>query len=60
MAPLGFHTHIDFDHSPRACEILPAMRAAGYPGVWGVEHHTEEDEYIKVALQLAQVRLAKC
>lgn len=59
-APMAVHTHVDYTQSPRAVELLPPMRAAGYQGVWGVEHHTEVDEYRKVALQLAQVRLAKC
>ncbi|GHU72053.1 hypothetical protein FACS1894184_19560 [Clostridia bacterium] len=60
VAKLAVHTHVDYNNSPRSCEILPALRDAGYTGLWGVEHHTEVDEMRKVELQLAQVRLAKC
>ncbi|GHU75460.1 hypothetical protein AGMMS49992_19490 [Clostridia bacterium] len=59
-AKLAVHTHVDYNVSPRSCEVLPALRVAGYTGLWGLEHHTEVDEMRKVELQLAQIRLAKC
>jgi len=60
VAKMAVHTHVDFTVSPRSVTVLPALRVAGYEGAWGCEHHTEVDEYRKVALQLAQIRLAKC
>jgi hypothetical protein len=31
---------------------------AGYTGCWGVEHHTGQNEYAEVAVQLAAVKRA--
>jgi sugar phosphate isomerase/epimerase len=59
-APMAVHTHVDYNHSFMASELLPALRQAGYNGLWGVEHHTEGDEYAKVEVHLANVRLARC
>jgi hypothetical protein len=29
---------------------------AGYTGYWGVEHHSAQNEYAEIAVQLAEVR----
>lgn len=58
VAALAFHTHIDYRHSLYADECLPALRKAGYPGVWSVEHHMEVNEYLATAAQLGRVVFA--
>ena len=57
-APMAVHTHVNYEHAHRAETYLPLMREAGYQGLWGLEHHSGEDEYKKVARQLAEIRLA--
>jgi len=51
------HTHVHWE----TCEgdlmgTMQMMRDAGYEGFWGVEHHTGENEYTEVAIQIAKVR----
>ena len=60
FAKIAAHTHVSYEVSERSCDLLPKVREAGYKGMWGCEHHTEVDEYRKVALQLGRIRLAKC
>jgi len=59
-APMAAHSHVSYEYAQRASEILPALRAAGYKGVWGLEHHSACDEYKKVEVQLGLIRLANC
>jgi sugar phosphate isomerase/epimerase len=35
---------------------MTMLRSAGYQGYWGVEHHSKQYEYARVAVQLAKVR----
>jgi sugar phosphate isomerase/epimerase len=57
MAPWAMHTHIAWDitEGPLA-ESMAMLCDAGYQGCWGVEHHTGQNEYTEVAVQLARVR----
>jgi sugar phosphate isomerase/epimerase len=57
LAKWAVHTHVDVRITRTRLE--PAMRlllAAGYQGYWGVEHHSGQNEYAEVAVQLAEVR----
>ena len=57
IAPWAMHTHLSWQITEGALEDSMAMlREAGYTGYWGVEHHTGQNEYTEVAIQLAQVR----
>ncbi len=56
MAPWAMHTHISWEIVESSLEESMSMLAsAGYQGYWGVEHHTGENEYPEVAIQLARV-----
>lgn len=56
MAPWAMHTHISWEVTVDYLEVSMAMlRDAGYPGYWGVEHHTGKNEYTEVALQVGSV-----
>ena len=57
MAPWVMHTHIAWNvtEGPLAGSMA-MLRDAGYEGYWGVEHHTGQNEYTEVAIQLARVR----
>lgn len=57
-APIAVHSHVSHEYAHRADACLPPLRAAGYRGIWGLEHHTGQDEYRKVARQLAEIQLA--
>ena len=35
---------------------MAMLRDAGYDGYWGVEHHSGQNEYTEVAIQVAKVR----
>lgn len=59
-APMAAHTHVSYERAAGAHEFLPRLRAAGYEGVWGLEHHTGSEEYKKVEIQLGNIRLANC
>jgi sugar phosphate isomerase/epimerase len=57
IAPWAMHTHISWE----VCEqFLPAsldlLRARQYTGSYSVEHHSGQNEYAEVAVQLARVR----
>lgn len=57
MAPWAMHTHIAWNITENCLEESMAMlRDAGYEDYWGVEHHTGENEYTEVAIQVAKVR----
>ena len=58
VAPHVGHTHIDWNTcmGPLLEEKLGNLWKAGYDGYYSVEHHTGQDEYSEVAIQLAMVR----
>jgi sugar phosphate isomerase/epimerase len=57
MAPWAMHTHISWEITEGAlAEHLTMLRDTGYTGCWSVEHHSGQDEYAEVAVQLAKVR----
>ncbi len=57
LAPWTVHTHIDARVTrTNLAERMQALLDAGYTGCWGVEHHTAQNEYAEVAVQLAEVR----
>jgi sugar phosphate isomerase/epimerase len=57
MAPWAMHTHISWEITESALESsLTMLRDTGYAGCYGVEHHSGEDEYSEVAIQVAKVR----
>lgn len=57
VAPHAMHTHLAWriTEGPLA-EKMALLRDAGYEGYWGVEHHTGQNEYTEVAVQVARVR----
>ncbi|OPZ86613.1 MAG: Xylose isomerase-like TIM barrel [bacterium ADurb.Bin429] len=56
VAHFTMHTHVDA-RITRACleERMTILRDAGYPGYWGVEHHSGTNEYAEVAWQMSEV-----
>jgi sugar phosphate isomerase/epimerase len=57
MAPWAMHTHISWDIAENCLdESLALLKNAGYQGCFGVEHHSAQHEYNRVAIQLARVR----
>jgi len=57
MAPWAMHTHISWQITESCLEeSMTMLRSAGYQGYWGVEHHSKQYEYARVAVQLAKVR----
>jgi len=57
MAPWAMHTHISWEISEgRLEETMAMLRDAGYQGYWGIEHHTGQHEYARVAVQVDKVR----
>lgn len=59
LAPCAVHTHIDARTTmTRLDDALRILRAAGYRGCLGVEHHSARNEHAEVAVQLAMVRRA--
>lgn len=59
LAPLAVHTHLDARTcATRIDNALQILRAAGYRGCLGVEHHSARHEHAEVAVQLALVRRA--
>jgi sugar phosphate isomerase/epimerase len=57
LAPWAIHTHVDA-HITRTClaEKMQMLLDVGYGGYWGVEHHSAQNEYAEIAVQLATVR----
>jgi sugar phosphate isomerase/epimerase len=57
MAPWAMHTHLSWQITEGPLqESMVALRDTGYQGCWSVEHHTGNNEYTEVAIQLARVR----
>ena len=57
MAPWAMHTHIAWNITEECLvERMAMLHDAGYQGCWSVEHHTGENEYTEVAIQLGRVR----
>ena len=57
MAPWAMHTHISMEVVTNSLEqSMTMLRDAGYTGFWGVEHHSGQNEYAEVAIQVARVR----
>lgn len=57
LAPYAVHTHVDAQVTNTCLAQKMAMLLdAGYTGCWGVEHHSAQNEYAEIAVQLAMVR----
>jgi sugar phosphate isomerase/epimerase len=57
IAPWAMHTHISWDITENSlAESLGMLRDSGYTGAYSVEHHSGQNEYAEVAVQLAKVR----
>jgi sugar phosphate isomerase/epimerase len=58
LAPYTIHTHVDrnITFGGRLADKIDLLLNAGYKGYWGVEHHSAQNEYAEIALQLAEVR----
>lgn len=53
------HTHVDAETTrTRLAEKMQLLIDAGYAGCWGVEHHSAQNEYAEIAVQIATVRRA--
>ena len=56
-APWVLHTHFPWNITETClAEKMAILRDAGYEGYYSVEHHTGENEYPEVAIQVARVR----
>jgi sugar phosphate isomerase/epimerase len=57
IAPWAMHTHISWEatHDDLAGS-LNMLRATGYSGSYSVEHHSAQNEYHEVSIQLASVQ----
>lgn len=57
LAPWAMHTHISWEtvHDDLAGS-LNMLHAAGYTGSYSVEHHSAQNEYHEVSIQLASVQ----
>jgi len=57
MAPWAMHTHISWNITEGPLEeTMRMLRDADYEGYWSIEHHTGQNEYGEVAVQLDKVR----
>jgi sugar phosphate isomerase/epimerase len=57
IAPYVMHTHIAWNVTEGPLRAkLELLKNAGYQGCYGIEHHTGQNEYAEVAVQLARVR----
>ena len=57
MAPMAMHTHIAWDITEGDLEgVMRTLKDVNYDGAYSVEHHSGENEYTEVAVQLAKVR----
>jgi sugar phosphate isomerase/epimerase len=57
IAPWAMHTHISWQITENVLvESMTMLQSAGYTGYWGVEHHSGENEYSEVAIQVDRVR----
>lgn len=57
-AAMAVHSHISYQYSLRAEDVLQNIIDGGYNGVWGVEHHLGVNEYQGVAAQLGRIMYA--
>ncbi len=56
-APWVIHTHFAWNITETClAEKMALLRDAGYEGYYSVEHHTGQNEYTEVAIQVAKVR----
>jgi sugar phosphate isomerase/epimerase len=57
MAPRAMHMHMSWQitEGPLAAK-METLREAGYSGCWSIEHHTGQNEYTEVGVQVARVR----
>lgn len=57
IAPFVMHTHIAWNVTEGPLRSkLELLRVTGYQGFYGIEHHTGQNEYAEVAVQIARVR----
>ena len=57
VAPWVVHTHFPWDITEgNLGEKMAILRDVGYEGYYSVEHHTGENEYTEVAIQVERVR----
>jgi len=57
VTPYVMHTHIAWHVAEGPLQAkMEVLRQAGYQGAYSVEHHTGQNEYTEVALQLGRVR----
>ena len=57
IAPYVMHTHIAWNVSEGPLRAkLELLRKVGYQGAYSIEHHTGQNEYAEVAVQVARVR----
>lgn len=57
VSPWVCHTHFPWNITEGPLEAkMTNLREAGYTGYYSVEHHSGQDEYSEVAIQLARVR----
>ncbi len=56
LAPWAMHVHFSWEVTHTCLqECMELLRRTGFTGYWGVEHISGKNEYVNVALQLAQV-----
>jgi sugar phosphate isomerase/epimerase len=54
MAPWAMHTHISWEATnSHLADSIATLLKVNYQGCWSVEHHSGENEYREVAIQLA-------
>ncbi|MGE5224333.1 MAG: sugar phosphate isomerase/epimerase family protein [Omnitrophica WOR_2 bacterium] len=59
IAPWAMHTHISWDITERCLDdSMRLLMRSNYTGSWSAEHHSGENEYDEVAVQLNRVRAA--
>ncbi len=59
MAPWAMHTHISWGITEGDLDkSIQTLMKAGYQGCWGIEHHSGQFEYARVAVQLAKAQEA--
>ena len=57
IAPYAMHTHISWEATQdHLADKLNMLHATGYTGSYSVEHHSAQNEYHEVSIQLAAVQ----
>lgn len=57
VAPWVVHTHLDWNITNTCLEEkMATLRDVGYKGYYSIEHRSAENEYTKIAVQVAMVR----